>query len=332
MFEVIRSWFRRCAKVEVAKVAPAIREREPAPVLTMTDMLREKLDELGGPSKAIEVDVWMDIATAVRAEAHGEPRPPTSFPAVATKILAMLKNPLLDVNELVGAVHRDAAITATLLKYANSAQFAPAVSVANLRSAIQLVGTREVAELVLGAAGRSLYDIPTAGELAQYPTLWRSTFHDAIANAFTAARIALDVRGAQPDRALFAGLLVDVGRPITMRVLGRRYRTPALDEPTVSAVLDELAFEVGGTTIRAMGLPDELARACMPDAESPSAESQIARLISNIGAIQRRSPRAWGNASEVRKRAEALQLSPAVVRTLFAMRAQYRDQASQLFG
>jgi HD-like signal output (HDOD) protein len=316
-------------------VAPFVPESTPPPpveAVTITDVLKAKIDELGGPSQDVEPDAWMSVADAVRSQAHAEPRPPSSFPIVATRIMAMMRNPTLDIADLVTEVQRDAAISATVIRVANSAMYSPPVAITNLRGALQLVGMQEVTKIVLGGAGRSMYDIPSKHEMAVYPNLWKDAFHDAVANAFTAARMALDVPGANAQHALLAGLLVDVGRPITLRVITRHFENDVRpDEATVAAALDEIAGEVSTTTIAALALPTDLQRACGVG-EAVAAEARLARLVSAIGAIQRRSPRCWRSAFDVRTHADAVQLSPDLVRTLFATRAQYRHQTTQIFS
>jgi len=80
-----------------------------------------------------------------------------------------------------------------------------------------------------------------------------------------------------------------------------------------------------------MKLPPELFAACIPDAETPSADSQIARLIASIGAIQRRTPRIWTNAGDVRRCARFLHLTPRYVATLFAQREQDVQRVGEMF-
>jgi HD-like signal output (HDOD) protein len=169
-----------------------------------------------------------------------------------------------------------------------------------------------------------------------FPDLWNNMFGGAIANAFTCGRLALDVRGARSERALLAGLLCDIGRPLALRILCGMMRdgraSADLDPILVLAAVDEAAPAIGRRTIEAMNLPDELRAACLADAVAPAVDAQIAHLISAIGAIQRRSPRMRVSADEAAQRAERLGLGPLMVRTLFAQRSQYETQAAEMFG
>lgn len=158
-------------------------------------------------------------------------------------------------------------------------------------------------------------------------------FSDAMANGFAAGRMALDIPGAHGDQALLAGLLADVGRPIALKhvVALMRAGHHHLEQPVVLAALDEAAPAIGRRVIAAMELPEDLRAACLPG-ESPSKDAILAQLVSAIGAIQRRSPRIWENAGDVRRCAEALAIKPRILRTLFAQRSQYVLQAQALFS
>jgi len=318
--------------------AAEVTARVTAPA-TMDDILKEAIDALGGPMAELDRDAWTSLARQIgeRAEAHLPP--PPSLPNVVGQALALAKQPELDVNELVGILQRDAAIATAMLRIANSSMLAPAAPITTVRGAVQSLGLRGVVEVVLGTAGKSFYAVASRSELTLFPDLWNGIFDNAIANAFTCGRLALDVQGARSERALLAGLLSDIGRPLALRILAAMVHDGAvdrvLDPAIVLAALDEVAPAVSRRTIAAMNLPEELRVACVIDDNAdntPSSDAQIAQLVSAIGAIQRRSPRLRISAMEVQQRAARLALGPLVVRTLFAQRSQYMLQASEMFG
>jgi HD-like signal output (HDOD) protein len=333
-------WIRARFPKKRARVVAAHTPSPPPPAiewtrLSGTDLLRQLILDLGGPAVELEPDMWMPLAARVRAAAASIPSPP-AFPSVATQVLSIANKPDLDLNQLVGVVQRDGALATALLRYANSPAYAPAQAVSTVRDAIGMLGIKEVVEIVVGTSGRSLYDVATRAELELYPALWQTMFAEAMANGFSSGRLALDVRGARSDRALLAGLLADIGRPLALRlvssmVLGED-AIARPDDHVVLAVLDEVAPEIGQRLIAAMGLPDELRSACISDTSPPSPESQVARLIASIGAIQRRSARIWSRATDARVATESLGIEPLVLRTLFAQRVQDVASAAQIFG
>jgi len=306
------------------------------PPATIGDILNEAIDALGGATSLVDRDAWSGVAAQIGERAAADPPTPPSFPNVVTQALALAKQPELDLNELVGIVQRDAAIATAMLRIANSTMHAPASPITTVRGAIQSLGLQGVVEVVLGTAGKSFYAVASRNELKLFPELWTPMFDDAIANAFTCGRLALDIRGASSERALLAGLLSDIGRPLALRILSGLIRDGAaplaLDPAVVLAAIDEVAPAISRRTIIAMGLPEELRAACIVDPDAPTPDAQIAQLISAIGAIQRRSPAIRISASTVQALAERLALGPLVVRTLFAQRSQYMHQAAEMFG
>jgi HD-like signal output (HDOD) protein len=336
VFARLLGLFRRRRKpVVVAAIRPGDRDpaAPPPEPPDLTAMLKAQVEQLGGPKTELDRDSWIDIARRVATLASAIP-PPPSFPSVATRVMALARDPEVDLNELVGTVQRDAAIATTLLRVANSVVFAPPVPITTLRGAIQMLGVQQVVEVVLGGSCRSMYEVASPSDLAMFPELWQGMFNEAMGNAFTSGRLALDIRECSSERALLAGLLADVGRPIALRILGNMIREglPQPEEPVALAILDEVAAELGSRTVLAMDLPRELRTACVPDDIEPTKDSQIARMVSAIGAIQRRSPRLWTSASEVRRCAERIELGAPYVRTVFAQRMQYVQHATAMFS
>lgn len=327
--------------VSVAKTGPmkiittpvAIPVAPATETLTMTSMLEAQIALLGSPVEPLEPDSWVDLADRVAALAVDLP-PMPAFPMVATRLISMARDPDLDMNKLSTEVQRDAGIATTLIRVVNSAAFSPESPITTLRGAIHRLGLKQVVEIVVGCSGQALYEVQAKADLALFPDLWQSMFNEAMGNAFVAGRIALDVRGTSSEKALLAGLLVDVGRPLGLRVLCKMIRE-GMERPedaVVMAVLEEVAPDIGARAVSSMGLPAELASACTPDRDAPAAEAAIAKLVSAVGAVQRGSPRMWANADEVRHWAEAIKLSPVLVHGVFSQRETYVAQAAVMFG
>lgn len=335
MFGRLLAWFRR-ARSSPSPVAPT----SPAPAstladippgqLTVMDILRDQVESHGGPSATVMPAGVIDIAAQVMERASTIPEPP-SFPAVATRVLAIARDPDHDLNQLVGAVQRDAAIASALLRHANSAAFAGGEPVTTLRGAVQKLGMQQVVEVVMGEVGRGYYQLASPAELALYPAVWKQLADDGMANGFAAGRFAMDVAGARSERALLGGLLAEIGRPVALRVICAMILEgmPAPDEVTLQATLDQLAPEVGALTIARMQLPADVAAACAHEGELDT-DARIAQLVAGVGAVQRRGPRVWNYAALVREQVEALMIRPLAVRALFAQRLVYLEQASKM--
>jgi HD-like signal output (HDOD) protein len=334
MFARVWSWFRRArpASTPVVDRPESSLSAIPPAALTVMDILRDQVERHGGPACTVLPDGVGALAAVVMERACEIPAPP-SFPAVATRVLAISRDPDHDLNQLVGAVQRDAAIASALLRYANSAMFATAEPVTTLRAAVQKLGMQQVVEVVMGQIGRGYYQLATPEELALFPELWKQLADDGMANGFAAGRLAMDVAGARSERALLGGLLAEIGRPVALRVICRLIAegAPAPDDARLQATLDEVAPAVGALTISRMQLPADVIAACAHEGEL-DIDARIAQLVAGIGAVQRRGPRVWSHASAVRTHVEALVMRPLAVRALFAQRLTYVEHASKMFA
>lgn len=320
----IRLFFK--GKTEEAKPPkptepPPLPGVRPVPIdVTLLDIIRE-VEKDGIPP--VDAKAWSGLAEEILENAQHLP-PLPSFPVVANQVMQIVNNPNLDVNELAAVVHRDAAIASTLIRAASSAAYAPAVSTRSVRSAITALGTRQVVEVVVAGSGRKFYEVASKAELAKFPDIWRSMFGGATANAFTAARFALDVPTANPDTALLAGLMADLGRPIALRIAARVVGDKRVDQDVVMAALDEVGPQISARVIADLALPTALS--------VDSREWHIGQLIGAVGAVQNRTLRIWANAGAVRSNAELLHITPVVVKSLFSLRSNYVTQVAKMFG
>jgi putative nucleotidyltransferase with HDIG domain len=133
------------------------------------------------------------------------------FPKVAQRALALLDDPMVSAGKLVEVISLDAALTAAVLKSANSAAFARARQVDDLKQALALLGNTRFRELVFASAsvpflasGQAGYQLP-AGEL------WRHS----VATSLLAEQLARQAKLEVGAGMLFtAGLLHDLGKSV----------------------------------------------------------------------------------------------------------------------
>ena len=307
---------------------PAAGTRTAGPI-SLTDMLRE-LVEQAGPPPEVDRERCAELATTIGEHAV-RVITPAPFPAVAQRVLQIAGQPETDLNELVGVVQRDAAVAAALLRVANSAAYRTQSSVTTLRAALGLLGMQTVVEVVMGTTGADMF-AATPRDRALFPGAWETMFQEAMANAFTAGRLALEHPAGRGERALLAGLLTDIGAPTALRALIHAVRVgiPTPEPHLATAAIDTAAVSIRDHVLGSLGLPAELLTACIPDRDLPSLDAQLAQLASAIGAIQRRSTRMWACAADVRAIAERMQIAPLVLRSWFGLRAQERMRVHEM--
>ena len=132
------------------------------------------------------------------------------FPKVAQRALALLDDPMVSAGKLVEVISLDAALTAAVLKAANSATFARTRQVDDLKQALSLLGNGRFRELVFASAAAPFLSSSQVGYQLSPGDLWRHSVATSLLAQELAKRSKLD---AGP--LLFtAGLLHDLGKAV----------------------------------------------------------------------------------------------------------------------
>ncbi len=130
------------------------------------------------------------------------------LPSSASDVLALAQDPEVSLERLCQAVERDTALTANVLRLANSAYFGSPRSVDTVRQALVRLGTKQVFQLVLAAAVSPQLHRPVPGYDLGRGEFWRHSIGMGV-GAVELARVL----SMTPDASPFsAGLLADVGK------------------------------------------------------------------------------------------------------------------------
>jgi putative nucleotidyltransferase with HDIG domain len=131
-----------------------------------------------------------------------------ALPSAAAQVLRLAQDPESGVGEIMEAIEFDPALTAEVLRLANTAYFAGPRQIATLRDAGVLLGTQRILQLVLASAVLPIakqplkgYDLP-GGQLVRH----------AMAMAIGSELIARLLGKPAPNHTFTAGLLADIGK------------------------------------------------------------------------------------------------------------------------
>lgn len=130
---------------------------------------------------------------------------------VARHLLSLIGNDRTSAGDLDRAIRNDQALTARVLKHANSAVYGKSRRISSLTEAVMLMGDVRLSDLVLGVSlDDALGDcgVPGFGEMA-----WDHSI-DCAAAARALARFGGPV---EPDAAFVAGLMHDIGLLVIAR-------------------------------------------------------------------------------------------------------------------
>ncbi len=155
-----------------------------------------------------------DFQTVVRSISDLPP-----MPAVATKVLELLGDPNVNYAKLGEAVSGDPAVSARLLKVANSAFYSMSRQIKTLDHAIAVVGERTLRSLILAAS--------LEGMNKSYGLLEKLLWEDSIGCAIGCRVLARKFSSADPEEAFLAGLFRHLGKVVMNYSDNESYRSLA---------------------------------------------------------------------------------------------------------
>ena len=130
-----------------------------------------------------------------------------TLPEVALRIAGMVDDPTSTSSDIGREISKDAALTARLLRVANSPAFGQHGKIANISRAITVLGVRQVRDLTVGLTAIRTFD-GIANDLITMESFWRHSVLCAVAAGHIAARC----HSGRSDTPFIAGLLHDVGQ------------------------------------------------------------------------------------------------------------------------
>lgn len=181
-----------------------------------------------------------------------------SFPTfvdATLKIRKALGDPDIDAGTLAHVIASEPLLSARLLQTANSVAFnASDRPVADVKSAVIRVGHAIVRALAMTVAMEQLQAAP---ELQPVRGIAESVWRHSIDVAALSFVIARNVPGQNPDEALFAGLVHDIGK---FYLLSRaaRYADLVADREELDRLLMDWHASIGSAVLTTLGVPEEV--------------------------------------------------------------------------
>lgn len=152
------------------------------------------------------------------------------FPVVAARVMTLLADPDVPVVKVRKAIEQDPALTARLLRVANSALYAPAIPCRSVEDALMRLGSRAVSEIVVTLATLGMFSDVKRG----HGLLFRN---HCVGVGALARVLGTEWRFQNVDNVFLAGLMHDIGKLLAMQVGEIRYE--ALD-PSALASPDQI--------------------------------------------------------------------------------------------
>lgn len=206
------------------------------------------------------------------------------FPPAAAKALRLLAEESVSFREISDTLSTDAALSAEVLRLANSALFGPRYGVSNILHALSVVGTRRLTGLVLTLSMSKF--LQRLGKKDIVRRSWRHNLGCALAAKEFANSFSRDA-----SEAYNAGLFHDVGRLAFMTVDPTFYeRFAGSDSDLLEQELAHFGIDhcdAGAWVIEKWQLPEQFAVVARHH-HSPQPENELTMLVNAACVIANR--------------------------------------------
>ncbi len=132
-----------------------------------------------------------------------------SLPEVCIRVTEMIDDPNSTAEGIGKVISQDPALTAKLLKIANSPFHGFSTEIATVSKAVAVLGIKQIRDLVLAASVSKAFE-GINNELVTMQNFWKHSIYCGL----TARIIAYESRKAKGESVFIAGLLHDVGQLI----------------------------------------------------------------------------------------------------------------------
>jgi HD-like signal output (HDOD) protein len=243
-----------------------------------------------------------------------------AFPSTATRILALLEAKDPEPKELMEVIQTDPAVSALLLKLANSAALTRGVEITTVRMATMQLGFRTVASVALAASTKALLDQQARQSLVCLKERFHALSEASLRVALASRWLAKSIHRANPEEAFLAGLMLDLGKVVALRIISSLIEDGEVPASLSKAALERLLHgthvELGVDLTAVWDLPGYITHVCAHHHAPTPARAPIndvlhvVRIASTLDAL-RTNPFAHHELpAQLRWSAEALALEP----------------------
>jgi HD-like signal output (HDOD) protein len=209
-----------------------------------------------------------------------------TLPDVAMRIARMVDDPSASASDIGREISNDAALTARLLRIANSAAYGQNRKIATINRAITVLGVRQVRDLTVGLTAVRAFD-GISNTLVTMEVFWRHSVLCAVA----AGQIAARRESPRTESPFVAGLLHDIGQLVLYSLAPDAARKSLLmladasdDMGLYACERSVLEFDhgaVGVSLARNWRLPDSLLE-CIEFHHEPERAKQFAADVATV--------------------------------------------------
>jgi putative nucleotidyltransferase with HDIG domain len=228
---------------------------------------------------------WQDLVGDIRANRLVLP----ALPDVAIRTRRLLDNPKSASNQVARAISADAVLTTRLLRVVNSPLYRTRHQIDDIRTAVTRLGNANVRSMVTSLAMEQIYQNKLASPFKRR-YLARSWEHGIMVAALSYV-ISDRYTGLNPDEAMLAGLIHDIGK-LPIIEYSEMLSDFSENEQRLDRLLEALHPRVGALVLRAWKFAPEMVAVAAEHEDlqrAPETDTDytdvviVANLLSHVG-------------------------------------------------
>ncbi|MDD5674512.1 MAG: HDOD domain-containing protein [Chitinivibrionales bacterium] len=145
-----------------------------------------------------------------------------TMPAVVSAVLSVINSPESGADDAAAIIEKDPALTAKMLRMANSSFYGIPRTISSVSSAVVVLGFNTIASLVLSISVIKMFPVRGGHTLFDHGRFWKHSIVCGLA-AKAITRHFFALRLLDPESAFCAGILHDVGKLIFEHILPDDY-------------------------------------------------------------------------------------------------------------
>ncbi|MGE5491934.1 MAG: HDOD domain-containing protein [Actinomycetota bacterium] len=237
-------------------------------------MNADKIDDKTGQELAAQrFQMLQDIAR----ELAGEVTFPTCFD-VSLRLRKVLNSPDSSIRQICTVITADPLIYAKLLALANSAAFnAGGSEITDIKVAVQRLGINTVRSAAMAVVMKQM--LQSKG-LVEFQDLTKKLWQHSVMTASAASVLARKLTRMNPDDALLAGLVHDIGA-FYMLYRAAQYEELRARPETLRYLVVQWHESIGQSLLNALGVPEHISAAVL-DHDHPRPMPQSLQNLSDV--------------------------------------------------
>ena len=173
----------------------------------------------------------------------------SSLPTVFSRVNELLNDPTSCAADFVKVISQDQALTARLLRLANSAFYGFPSRIDTVTRAIIIIGFRQLRDLVLATSVLDVFRGVGEDNSFSIEAFWRHSLACGVASRV----LTIYKREENPERYFVAGLLHDIGRLVLLESCPEQYREVFMITKEENRLMYEVEGDVFGFTHAEVG-------------------------------------------------------------------------------